>query len=88
MSYRDELIQCAAVCIAALQDHFEGTTVLHCNNSELDKTQVSIFEAISDERLRQEGKWGARHHTPEKWFVILGEEVGEVGRAILEKDMN
>ena len=45
----------------------------------------SIWINILDERLRQDEKFGQQNgHTRETWFTILGEEVGEVGKAILE----
>jgi len=45
-----------------------------------------ILADIEAERQRQLLKWGDQHHTPAWWFVILGEEVGEVARAIFESD--
>ncbi len=45
-----------------------------------------MLQAIRDERARQDVKWGVQRHTPEKWLVILMEEVGEVARASLEGD--
>ena len=44
-----------------------------------------IFELITDERARQDKKWGQQFHSHEKWLVILAEEVGEVARAIFEQ---
>lgn len=42
---------------------------------------------IVKERKRQDAKWGSqRHLDPLLWNAILGEEVGEVSKAILEKD--
>jgi hypothetical protein len=40
-----------------------------------------IFPEISDERLRQDAKWGEQNHDPFTWLCILGEEVGEVNKA-------
>lgn len=40
---------------------------------------------IFHELQRQEIKWGKQNHSQADWFVILGEEVGEVARAIYEK---
>ena len=80
MSYRNELIQVAAVAVAAIQDLDKGST--DCTFGEHHFT----LEYIAMERIRQEKKWGTQHHSPEKWFTILGEEVGEVANAILEKD--
>ena len=46
---------------------------------------LDIFrEEVAKERERQLAKWGVQFHTPEKWFLILSEEVGEVAKAILE----
>lgn len=43
--------------------------------------------AIITERVRQEKKWGPQNHDPLKWNAILGEEFGEVSKAILEGDV-
>lgn len=53
-------------------------------------TQEDILQAIREERVRQDEKFGSqRTHTPEKWLTILVEEVGEVAEAILgEEDKN
>jgi len=40
---------------------------------------------VKYELERQERKWGEQNHSQADWFVILGEEVGEVARAIFEK---
>lgn len=46
-----------------------------------------IFELIRNERAHQDAKWGAnRKLAASTWFVILGREFGEVGRAILKRD--
>lgn len=82
MSYREELIQVAAVAIAMVQDLDVGSTAL----VDRDDKMVSLTEEVMSERERQERKWGAQHHDPIKWYAILGEEVGEVARSILEKD--
>jgi NTP pyrophosphatase (non-canonical NTP hydrolase) len=41
-----------------------------------------IIEEIKQERQRQDGKWGVQNHAPVFWAVILGEEYGEVCKAI------
>lgn len=47
--------------------------------------QQYIFDAISNERERQDAKWGAdRHLNSREWLPILVEEIGEVAKAILE----
>lgn len=38
--------------------------------------------AVSTERLRQIDLWGVQSHHPDKWNRILGEEVGEVAKAL------
>lgn len=88
MAYRDELVQVAAVAIAAIQDFDRESTflfqdpLLFSGDELLDK----ILQDVVAERLKQEDKWGSQHHHPEKWFTILGEEVGEVARDVLEKN--
>jgi NTP pyrophosphatase (non-canonical NTP hydrolase) len=54
------------------------------------RIQDKIICDILLERERQVEKHGkgADIHTPERWLVILLEEVGEVSTAILEKDPN
>jgi hypothetical protein len=46
--------------------------------------RAGLFEEIAAERERQDAKWGEQNHDPFKWCVILGEEVGEVNRAVCE----
>jgi NTP pyrophosphatase (non-canonical NTP hydrolase) len=52
------------------------------DNSALD----DIFTAIIVERQHQDEKWGAQNHESHVWLAILLEEVGEVAKALLEKD--
>lgn len=50
--------------------------------------QDEILRAILVERRRQDTLYGERNdHPPERWLVILMEEVGEVSNAVLEKDL-
>lgn len=42
------------------------------------------LDMIAAEDISQREKWGTQNHSPEKWYVILGEEFGELGKAILE----
>jgi len=74
---REELIQVAAVAIAAVTDLDYGTT-------RPDDDGWPVFEAVIAERERQESKWGPQHHSPMEWLTILGEEFGEACRAVLE----
>lgn len=60
-------------------------------------TRDAIFAAITAERVRQQAKWGGPHPWGEGdcsgdgvaltvKLVVLMEEVGEVARAVLERD--
>ena len=46
-----------------------------------------IFKEIREERKRQDKKFGEQHHSLPVWNLILGEERGEVERAILDHDV-
>lgn len=50
-----------------------------------DPTEV-VLEDVRLERVRQNKKWGEQNHTADRFYVILGEEFGEVGEAILDMD--
>lgn len=81
-AYRAELIQVAAVAIAAIQDFDQG-------NTNIDRTTFdNIVNEIFCERQFQFHKWGSQHHTPFLWNTILGEEVGETCEASLEWNFN
>jgi NTP pyrophosphatase (non-canonical NTP hydrolase) len=45
-----------------------------------------VFGLIANELHRQDVKWGEQNHSDLKWLAILSEEIGEVAKAILEKD--
>ena len=49
-------------------------------------THQEIADRIAEERRLQDHKWGYQSHPPEKWHLILSEEVGEVAEAILQGD--
>ena len=42
-----------------------------------------LLKEIQEERRRQTEKFGPMYNTPSTWAIILGEEVGEVCRAVL-----
>jgi len=48
--------------------------------------QKDIMNLILNERKQQDEKWGEQNHNVYKWLAILGEEVGEVNKAALEKN--
>lgn len=50
-------------------------------------TDIVLWE-VATERKRQDERWGQQDHSGEKWFRILGEEVGEVAKAINEHDVD
>jgi len=45
-----------------------------------------VLSDVKKERDRQDEKWGVQNHAPAFWLVILGEEFGEVCKAILGLD--
>ena len=48
---------------------------------------LALCNEVIEERDRQDEKWGAdRDNSPGLWITILGEEFGEVCRAVLERD--
>lgn len=52
-----------------------------------ETTLLNTLLDVADERERQDQKWGSQRHLQAgTWFLILGEEVGEVARALLDKE--
>lgn len=43
-----------------------------------------IIQDITQERARQDAKFGEQNHPPQDWLAILLEEVGEFARAHME----
>lgn len=43
-----------------------------------------VYADVAFERIRQDEKWGQQDHSPMEWLCILGEEVGEANKAVLE----
>ena len=74
--YREELIQVAAVAIAAIQ-------VIDTGKAELS-TARDIFDQILLERIKQNKKFGVQEHNPFIWMTILGEKFGEACQAALK----
>jgi NTP pyrophosphatase (non-canonical NTP hydrolase) len=48
------------------------------------KHTEKVLAEVMEERLSQERKWGPQNHRCDLYYTILGEEVGEVGKAICE----
>ena len=44
----------------------------------------SICLEVIAERKQQDLKFGEQNHCPKTWLMILGEEVGEANKAVLE----
>lgn len=47
-------------------------------------SQQNIINDVLSERKRQDEKWGEQNHFPERWGNIIGEEYGEMCKAINE----
>jgi len=43
-----------------------------------------VFGMITNERDRQVSKWGKQEHSDLRWYAILGEEFGEIGKSLCE----
>lgn len=82
VSYRSELIQVAAVALAAVQVVDQGTT--HLDSPEGARQLRILLREVGIERERQELKWGPQTHNRAWWLTILAEEFGEAARAVLE----
>ena len=50
----------------------------------MGNTQRDVFKSVLYERYRQDNKWGYQNHALERWTSILGEEYGELCRAVNE----
>lgn len=49
-----------------------------------EEKTYEILHEVADERADQNTKWGKQQHCPKSWLMILGEEVGEANKAVLE----
>lgn len=43
-----------------------------------------IAAEVRDELGRQRDEWGEQRHDPAVWYLIVGEEMGEVAKALVE----
>lgn len=48
------------------------------------ETSTALSNILYERKL-QDAKWGEQNHHPEKWIVILLEELGEASKALLEQ---
>ena len=46
-----------------------------------------VLKLVRSERERQITKWGPQTNTPLEWYAILGEEFGEIGKALAEGEI-
>lgn len=49
-----------------------------------DNIKDDIDYRVNDQIMINESKWGIQNHKPLEYLAILGEEVGEVNKAVLE----
>ena len=90
-NYQTEMIQSAAVIIAALTSDIDGQTGVP---DPLDPrvatprlmTTLKIQHAIHRERERQEETWGSQSHSRAFWLAILVEEIGEVAEELITNE--
>jgi hypothetical protein len=86
-NYRDELIQVAAVAVAAVTCLDQGTsdpfTDPEVGIAVWNRVHRGVMNDVHLERVRQEEMWGPQKHDPFVWLAILLEEAGEVARAAL-----
>lgn len=86
-TYRDELIQVAAVAVAAVTCFDQGTSDPFTDPEDgvagWNRAHRDVMADVYMERARQEQMWGPQKHDPFVWLAILGEEVGEADAAAL-----
>ena len=44
----------------------------------------NFARAVTQEHVNQFGKWGYQEHTLPEWLMFIGEELGEVNKAVAE----
>lgn len=52
------------------------------------RVQEKIIAKVLEERKRQDEEWGVQDHTAPEWGTIIGEEYGEMCKAINEYRFN
>ena len=53
-----------------------------------ESSKKKIIDDVIDERVRQDEKWGEQDHSAYVWSSIIGEEYGEMCKAINEFGFN
>ncbi len=49
-------------------------------------TKEFFNNLIQIERNAQDEKWGKQNHSDERWVCIILEELGEVSKAVIDRD--
>lgn len=52
----------------------------------LDEPTGFVLRQVESERHKQSKKWGEQNHDGYRWLAILGEEVGEANKAMLQTE--
>lgn len=78
---RAELIQVAALAVAAVEDIDKGSSDISREAWSISgKTEFytsDVLDAVFAERVRQDKKWGPQHKRLASWLLYIGEELGE-----------
>lgn len=61
--------------------------VFNLRSNYMLKSTSAVLDEVFKERIEQEAKWGEQNHCPYVWLTILGEEVGEANKAVLESTL-
>lgn len=68
----------------AFLDHYNKQLMDALDESKGYNEHKLLLYEISEERVRQNNKWGVQRHLPVEYLAILGEEVGEANKHALE----
>lgn len=87
---------CDNLCVHAAED--SDYLIERCEECKADnyykqilsliKNKGQIISDVFSERARQDEKWGKQNHTAYVWASIIGEEYGEMCKAINEFGFN
>ena len=65
-------------------DHGDATVSAYGEVTDPLRILWQIGDAIAQEIVRQDEKWGIQDHSLGDWWLIVGEEDGEAAAAILQ----
>jgi hypothetical protein len=80
-----EKLKQGVLAIFALRKKPNYDQILKLIDSLAQPVKTEAIEEVIIERKRQDEKWGEQNHDPAKWLAILGEEFGEVCKAVCER---